>query len=145
MRHIYLCECILRNLIAWTYSCHLWRWPAYVESRFAFVRTVEIKGLCLQLKRSGTKYAAQKISFLTSAVANSCPLLLWKVSLGSDQILMSYYLFIFHPINMSSTWRHKFFWFWLILTEFLTTFWSQTSYSSLNRYNSGTRRDIKKR
>ena len=34
------------------------------------IRTVEIKGLCLQLKRSGTEYAAQKINFLTSAVAN---------------------------------------------------------------------------
>ena len=48
--------------------------PAYVKSRFVFIRTVEIKGLCLQLKRSGTKYAAQKINFLTSAVANGRPL-----------------------------------------------------------------------
>ena len=35
-----------------------------------FTRAVEIQGLCLQLKRSGTKYATQKINFLTSAVAN---------------------------------------------------------------------------
>ena len=69
--------------------------PAHVKSRFAFVRTAEIKGLCLQLKRSGTKYAAQKITFLTSAVANDRPLSLLKVSLGSDEVLMSYYLFIF--------------------------------------------------
>ena len=40
----------------------------------AFIRTVEIKGLCLQLKKSGTEYAAQKIKFLTSAVANGRPL-----------------------------------------------------------------------
>ena len=32
------------------------------------------KGLCLQLKRSGTKYPAQKINFLTSAIANGRPL-----------------------------------------------------------------------
>ena len=38
--------------------------------RFAFIRTVEIKGLCLQLKRSGTEYATEKINFLTLAVAN---------------------------------------------------------------------------
>ena len=44
------------------------------QSRFAFTRTVEIKGLCLQLKRSGTKYAAQTINFLTSRVANGRPL-----------------------------------------------------------------------
>ena len=36
----------------------------------------EMKGLCLQLKRSGTKYAAQKIIFLTSTVANGRPFLL---------------------------------------------------------------------
>ena len=36
----------------------------------------EMKGLCLQLKRSGTKYAAQKINFFTSTVANGRPLLL---------------------------------------------------------------------
>ena len=88
MRHIYLCECILRIFIAWTYSSHPWLWPAYVKSRFAFIRTVEIKGLCLQLKRSGTKYAAQEINFSISAVANGCPLPLWKVSLGSDEVLM---------------------------------------------------------
>ena len=45
MRHIYLCE--------WT---------------------VEIKGLCLQLKRSETEYAAQKINYLTSTIANGHPL-----------------------------------------------------------------------
>ena len=33
------------------------------------------KGLYLQLKRSGTKYSAQKFNFLTSAVENGCPLL----------------------------------------------------------------------
>ena len=47
---------------------------SYVKSRFAFARTVEIKGLCLQLMRSGAKYAAQKINFLTSTVANERPL-----------------------------------------------------------------------
>ena len=41
-----------------------------------FIRIVKIKGLCLQLKRSGTEYAAQKINFLILAVANDCTLLL---------------------------------------------------------------------
>ena len=41
-----------------------------------FIRTVEIKSLCLQLKRSGTEYAAQKINFLILAVANGRTLLL---------------------------------------------------------------------
>ena len=40
----------------------------YVKSQFAFTRTVEIKGLYLQLKRS--EYASQKSNVLTSAVAN---------------------------------------------------------------------------
>ena len=144
MRHIYLCECILTIFIVRTYSSHPWLWPAYVKSWFAFIRNVEIKGLCLQLRRSGTKYATQKINLLISTVANGCPLLLWEVSLGSDKVFMSYYLFIFHPINMSSTWRHKFYWFWLISTECSDHFliWN---YSSLNRYNCGTKRDIKKR
>ena len=57
-----------------------------------------MKGLCLQLKRSGTEYAAQKINILTSTVAN--------VSVGSDKFLMSYYLFIFsshqHVQHMTS-------------------------------------------
>ena len=139
MHHIYLCECILKIFIAWTYSSHPWLWPAYAKSRFAFIRTVEVKGLCLQLKRPETKYAAQKINFLTSAVANDLPLPLWKVSLGSDELLMSLTYLFFHPINMSSKWRHKFYWLWLIFGQFLL--WN---YSSLNRYNSGTRRDIKK-
>ena len=68
MHHIYLCECISR-ILSHELS-HPWLWPAYVTSQFAFIRTAEIKGLCLQLKRSGTKYAAQKINFLASAVAN---------------------------------------------------------------------------
>ena len=106
MRHIYLFECILKIFIAWTYSSHPWLWPAYVKIRFAFIRTVEIKGLCLQLKRSGTEYATQKINFFTLAVANGRTLLLWKVSLGSDEVLKSYYLFIFssdqHVQHMTS-------------------------------------------
>ena len=95
MRHIYFCECIFKIFIAWTYSSHPWLWPAYVKSLFAFIRTVEIKSLCLQFKRSGTEYAAQKINFLILAVANGRTLLLWKVSLGSDEVLKSYYHFIF--------------------------------------------------
>ena len=144
MRHIYLCECILRIFIAWTYSSHPWPWPAYVKSRFAFIRTVEIKGLCLQLKRSGTKYAAQKINFLRSAVGNGRPLPLWKVSLGSDEVLMSYYLFIFsshqHVQHMTSHTLSILIDFGRVFDHFLI--WN---YSSLNRYNSGTRGDIKKR
>ena len=98
MHHIHLCECILKIFIAWTYSSHPWLWPTYVKSRFAFIRTVEMKSLCLQLKRSGTEYAAQKINYLISAVANGRPLRLWKVSLGSDEVLMCYYLFFIPPI-----------------------------------------------
>ena len=144
MRHIYLCEYILRNSIVWAYSCHPWLWQAYVQSRFAFIRTVEIKGLCLQLKRSGTKYTAQKINFSTSAVANGRPLPPWKVSLDSGEVLMSYYLFIFslnqHVQHMTSQ-------ILLISIDFDRVFdhfliWN---YSSLHRYNSGTRRGIKKR
>ena len=60
--------------MAGTYSKHPWLCPAYVKSRFAFARTVVMKGLCLQLKRSETKYTAQKIVFLTSTVANGRPL-----------------------------------------------------------------------
>ena len=44
-------------------------WSAYVKSRFASTKM----GLCLQLKRPGTKYAAQKIKFLTSTVTNGRP------------------------------------------------------------------------
>ena len=128
MRYIYLCEWISKIFIAWTYSSHPWLWPTYVKSRFAFIRTVEIKGLCLQLKRSGTEYAAQKINFLISAVTNGRPLALWKISLGSEEVLMCYYLFIFSFPNMSSTWRHTFYWFWLISTVFSGTFWSETSH-----------------
>ena len=118
MRHIYLCKCILKIFIAWSYSSHPWLWLAYVKSWFAFIRTIEIKGLCLQLKRSGTEYAAQKINFLTSAVANGGSVPLWKVSLGSNEVLMSYYLFIFSSHHYV---QHKFYWFWLI---FWLIFWS---------------------
>ena len=144
MRHIYFCECIFKIFIAWTYSSHPWLWPAYVKSRFAFIRTVEIKSLCLQLKRSGTEYAAQKINFLILAVVMAVHFFSEKFHL----VLMRYWRVItflfFHPINMSSTWRHKFYWFWLILTAYFGQFliWN---YSSLNLYNSGTRKDIKKR
>ena len=144
MRHIYLCECNSKIFMTRTYSSHPWLWPAYVKSRFAFARTVKIEGLCLQLKRSETEYAAQKINFLTSAVANGRPLPLWNVWLGSDELLMSYYLFIFssnqHVQHMTSQ-------ILLILIDFASFFehfliWN---YSSLNLYNSGTRRDIQKR
>ena len=138
------CEYILRIFIEWTYFSHPWLWPVYVNSWFAFIRTEEIKGLCLQLKRSGTKYTAQKINFLTSAVANGHPLPLWKVSLGSDEVLMSYYLFIF---SSHQHFQHMTSQILLILIDFDRIFghfliWD---YSSLNRYNSGTRRGIKKR
>ena len=111
MHHIYLCECNSKIVITWTYSSHPWLWPAYVKSRFAF--TAEIKALCLQLKRSGTEYAANQffnIHFPSEKfhlVLTSC---WWVIT----------YLF-FHPINMSSTWRHKFYWFWW----FFGHFWSE--------------------
>ena len=53
-------------LVIHSYDQHMSKADLY------FIRTIEIKGLCLQLKRSGTKYAAQKINFLASAVANGC-------------------------------------------------------------------------
>ena len=112
MSHIYLCEC--NSKLLWQELILVIH--GYVKSRFAFARTVEIKGLCLQLKRSGTEHTAQKINSLTSTVANGRPLLPRKVSLGFDKLVMSYYLFIF----------------------------SSHHYSYLNLYNSGTRRDIKK-
>ena len=70
MLPIYIFECNSKIFMARTYSGHPWLLPVYVKSRFAFARPVEIKGLCLQLKRSGTEYAAQKINFVTSTVAN---------------------------------------------------------------------------
>ena len=142
MRHIYFCEC--NSKLLWQGLILVWLWPAYVKSRFAFAMTVEIKGLCLQLKRSGTEYAAKKINFLTSTVANGRPLPLWKVSFASDELLMSYNLFIFsshrHVKHMTSQ-------ILLILIDFDSfsgdfLIWN---YSSLNPYSSGTRRDIKKR
>ena len=144
MRHIYFCECILKIFIAWTYSSHPWLWPAYVKSLFAFIRTVEIKSLCLQLKRSGTEYAAQKINFLILTVANGRTLLLWKFHLVLTRYWRVIAILFFHPISMSSTWRHKFYWFWLILTAYFGQFLTW-NYSSLNLYNSGTRNNIKKR
>ena len=94
---------------------------------------LEIKGLCLQSKRFGTEYAAQKINFLTSTIANGRPLPLWKVTFGSDKFLMSYYLFIFsshqHVQHMTSQ-------ILLILIDFDSCFahlliWN---YSSSNLY-----------
>ena len=81
------------------------------------------KGFIFTIKWSGTDYATQKINiFLTSAVANGRPLPLWNVSLGSDEVLMSYYLFIFsshqHVQYMTSQ-------ILLILIDFLSTFWSE--------------------
>ena len=65
-----------------------------------------MKALWLQLKMSGTEYAAQKINFVTSTVSNGRPLPLRKVSLGSDKFLMSYYLLSFssdeHVQHMTS-------------------------------------------
>ena len=144
MWHVYLCECNSKTFIAGTYSSHRWLWPTCVKSRFAFTRTVEMKGLCLQLKRSGTEYAAQKINFLTSTVENDRPLPFWKVSLGSNELLISYHLFIFsshqHVQHMTSQ-------ILLILIDFDSFFgyFLIRNYLSLSLYNSGTRRDIKKR
>ena len=46
------------------------------QKSICIFRTVEIKSLSLQLKRSGTEYAAQEINFLILAVANGRTLLL---------------------------------------------------------------------
>ena len=67
-----------------------------------------------------------------------------KVSLGSDEVLMSYYLFIFssHQHVQYMTSQNL-----LILIDFDCFFghFLIGNYSPLNLYNSGTRRDIKKR
>ena len=120
MRHIYPCDCNLMTFTLWIYSSHPWLWPTYVKSRFPFTWTVEIKGLCLQVKRSGTEYEAQKIKFLTSTVCKwSSTCALKGFTLFCWWVIT--YLF-FHPINISSTWRHKFYWLWLILAAFHTLF-----------------------
>ena len=144
MPHIYLWECNSKIFMARTYSSHPWLWPVYVKSRFAFARTVEIKGLCLQLKMSGTEHAAQTINFLTSTVANGLPLSLWKVSLGSNELLMSYYQFIFPSHQHAQHMTSQILLIWIDFDSFFGHFliWN---YSPLNLYNSGTRRDIKKR
>ena len=115
----------------------------YVKSRSAFAKTVEIKGLYLQLKRSMTEHTVQKINFSTSTSANGCPLPLWHVSYYSEELLMSYYLYI------SSSYQHVQHitsHILLILIDFDSFFdhFSIGNYNSLNFYSSGTRRDIKK-
>ena len=42
-----------------------------------------------------------------------------------DELLSIHF---FHPINTSSTWRHKYYWFWLISTAFSGTFWSEITH-----------------
>ena len=44
---------------------------------------------------------------------------------GIDVLLPIYF---FHRTSVSSTWRHKFYWFWLISTAFSGTFWSETTH-----------------
>ena len=141
--HMYLCEYNSKTFNAWTYFNHPWLWPVCVKRRFVFTRTVEIRGLCLQSKRSGTKYADQKINFFTSTVTNDRPLPLWKGSLGSDKFLMGYYLFIFSSCQYVEYMTSQIL---LILTDFDSCFahfliWN---YFSSNLYNSGTIRDIRK-
>ena len=60
------------------------------------------KGFMFAIKEV-SKHAAQKINFLASAVANGRSLPFWKVSLGSDQVLMSHYLFIFDFAALSNS------------------------------------------
>ena len=131
MCHIYLCECISRNSTVWGYSCHPWLWPAYiyVRSWFAFI-----------MRECGNK----GFMFIIKEVWDPSPLPPWKVSLGFDEVLMSYYLFIFsshqHVQHMTSQ-------IVLIFNDFNRVFdhfliWN---YLSLNHYNFGTRRDTKRR
>ena len=102
------------------------------------------KGFMLTIKEVWDQACSPENQFLASAVANDRSLPLWKVSLGSDQVLTSYYLFIFsshqHVQHMTSQML-------LILID-LDSFFGHFliwNYSSLDFYNSGTRRDIKKR
>ena len=66
------------------------------------------KGFMFTIKGLGLSKQPIKSIFLTSAVANGHTLPLWKVSLGSDEVLMSYYLFVVSSHQYASTWRHKF-------------------------------------
>ena len=143
MQHIYLCECILKIFIAWTYCSHPWLWPAYIKSRFAIFRTVKIKGLCLQLKRSRTKYAAKKNHFFNISSCKWPPTSylksftsFWR---GIDELLPIYFFIHQHVQHMTSQ-------ILLILIDFDRIFYHFLiwNYSSLNRYNSGTGSDIKK-
>ena len=52
------------------------------------------KGFMFTIKGLGLSKQPRKSIFLTSAVANGRTLPLRKVSLGSDEVLMSYYLFV---------------------------------------------------
>ena len=53
------------------------------------------KGFMFIIKDVWDQVSSLENQFLTSAVENGCLLPLRKVSLGSDEALMSYYLFIF--------------------------------------------------
>ena len=48
----------------------------------------------------------------------------WLIRMSNWWIILCSF---FHPINMSSTWRHKFYWLWLIWTAFSGNFWSETT------------------
>ena len=104
-------------------------------------RTLQIKCLYLRLKRSGTEYVTQKINFFN---VNSCKLpstsslksfaWFWRVVAELLPIFSSHQ----HVQHMTSQ-------ILLILNGFYNYFGYILirNYSSLNPYNSGTRRDIR--
>ena len=80
--------------MARTYAGHNHGLLEYVEGRFSFARTVEIKGVSLQLKKSGTEHAAEKNQFFNKQLHMAVHFLSEKFHLVHDELLMSYYLFI---------------------------------------------------
>ena len=61
------------------------------------------KEFMFTVKEVWDRVCSPENQFLKLAVANGRTLLLRKDSLGSDEVLKSYYLFIFSSINMSNT------------------------------------------
>ena len=98
------------------------------------------KWFMFTIKEVWDQVCSPENQFLSPTIVNGRPRPLWKVLLGSDEVLMSYYLFICsfnqHVQHMTSQ-------ILLILIDFVRDFdhfliWNN---SSLNCYNSG---DIKK-
>ena len=145
MCHIYLCECSLKTFYRVNLFYSSMAMTSVCQKSICIHQKCRNKGFMFTIRAIWDRVSSPENQFsnVTSAVANGSPLSLRKVSLGSDEVLMSYYLFIFssyqHVKYMTSQNL-------LILIDFDSFFghfliWN---YSPLNLYNSGTIRDIKK-